>query len=440
MPSALAPFPARRLRAALVLASLLASATGFAQTRYWTDLDGHHYDASIVSLYKGEQVTFRHPDGRTFTLDLNDLVANDREAVREWFLKQPAGTGEDPPPTQTLSPFGRPFIIDEPRVLRLLPLLDHGYPSAYLGIPLTVRNLDGGTLDFVNVYFFDDEHKRITFPLPPRGSPLMIQDGKTTSFIKAGDLKPGQTYMVLFPIRDPAVRMATSDLVVTGNGLHMVATVFPDGSWRDFDFPERPIVELDKYADYSGQELYPTQKPSDLFEFTSIARLQPAADSSSNLTATPSAAPTLNADTRDYFRLSLRIFQPFPAAALSAAWYAYDKNHQLLHAEDTPPYKQPGRKDGMFILIQPGSGPADLTDAVTPATGDTFDTVQLPGATWWDKPEVDSLVFVFGTETKKIVRVISKSGATLADLPVPEKAAFGDAQPAPQADIPVRTY
>jgi hypothetical protein len=219
--------------------------------------------------------------------------------------------------------------------------------------------------------------------------------------------------MVLFPIRDPSVRMAAYDVVAAGTGLQTVATVFPDGSWRDFDFPERALVALDKYADYSGQELYPTSSPADLFEFTSIARLQPA---------DASATATTNENLRDYFRLSLRIFSPFPAAALSARWYAYD------------------RKDGMFILIQPGQGPASLTDAIAPATGNTFDTVQLPGGTWWDKPEVDSLAFVFGTETKKIVRIISKSGATLADLPVPEKAAFGDAQPAPQADIPVRTY
>ena len=90
-------------------------------------------------------VTFRHPDGRTFTLAFDDLVPNDREAVRDWLLKQPAGTGEDPPPTQTLSPIGRPFLIDEPRVLRLRPLQDHGYLSAYLGIPLTLRNTSGGT-------------------------------------------------------------------------------------------------------------------------------------------------------------------------------------------------------------------------------------------------------------------------------------------------------
>ncbi len=263
----------------------------------------------------------------------------------------------------------------------------------------------------------------------------MIQDGKTTAFIKCRDLKPGRTYMVLYPIRNPEVRTAAYDVVVVGNGLHVAATVFPDGSWRDFDFPEHSLVALDKYADYSGQELYPNLPPGELFEFASIARLQPAAG-----TPQPPAGPAPDESTRDYFRLSLRIFQPFPAAALSARWYAYDKNHQLLHAEDTPPYAQPDRKDGMFILSQPGSGPADLTDAVTPATGDTFDTVQLPGASWWDKPEVDSLVFVFGTETKKIVRVISKSGAALADLPVPEKATFGGVQPAPQADIPIRNY
>ena len=422
---------AHRFRAALFLASILAGSPGLAQTRYWTDLDGHHYYAVVVSLYQDEFVTFRHPDGRTFTLAIEDLVPNDREAVREWFLKQPAGTGEDPPPTQLLSPFGRPFLLDEPRVLRLRAMQDHGYLSAYLGIPLTLRNASGGTLDFVNVYFFDDQHKRISFPLPPRGSPLMIQDGRTTGFKKPGDLVPGQTYMVLFPIRDPSVRMAAYDLVVAGTGLQTVATVFPEGSWRDFDFPERAIVALDKYADYSGQELYPNRQPADLFEFASIARLQPA---------NTAAAQTINENARDYFRLSLRIFQPFPAATLSARWYAFDHQHQLLHAEDTPPYAQPDRKDGMFILTQAGQGPATLNDAISPATGNTFDTVQLPGATWWDKPEVDSIVFVFGTETKKIVRLISKSGASLSDLPVPEKAALGDARPAPQADIPVRTY
>ena len=436
MPPALAQFLPRCFRALLLLAGLLTGATGFAQTRYWTDLDGHHYDAAIVSLYQDELATFRHPDGRTFTLALDDLVPNDREAVREWLLKQPAGTGEDPPPTQTLSPIGRPFLIDEPRVLRLRPLQDHGYLSAYLGIPLTLRNTNGGTIDFVNVYFFDDQHKRIPFPLPPRGSPLMIQDGRTLMTINTRELVPGKTYMVLFPIRAPEVRMAAYDVVTVGNSLETAATVFPEGSWRDFDFPEHSLVALDKYADYSGQELYPNKQPADLFEFASIARLQPA-DSGAN---PPAAAPAPDEATRDYFRLSLRLFQPFPAAALSAAWYAFDKNHQLLHTEDTPPYAQPDRKDGMFILIQAGEGPAGLADAVTPATGNTFDTVQLPGAAWWDKPEVDSLVFVFGTETKKIVRVISKSGATLADLPVPEKAAFGDASPPPQADMPVRTY
>ncbi len=168
MPPAFAHFSPRRWRTALVLAGMLAGATSFAQTRdWWTDLDGHHYEATIVSLYKDEQVTFRHPDGRTFTLDLNDLVPNDREAVREWLLQQPAGAGEDPPPTQSLSALGRPFILDEPRVLRLRPLQDHGYLDAYLGIPLTLRNTDGSTLDYVYVYFFDDQHKRIPFILPP---------------------------------------------------------------------------------------------------------------------------------------------------------------------------------------------------------------------------------------------------------------------------------
>ncbi len=408
----------------MVLFGLFGAAR--AQSRYWTDQDGHHYDAAIVSVYHDNVITFRHPDGRTFTLALSDLVPNDREAVRTWLIHQPRGMGEDPPPTQSLSPYGRRFVLDEPRVLRLRPLLDHGYLSAYLGVPLTLRKVDGPNLDFVNVYFYDDQRKRIPFPMPPPGSPIMVQNGETTAFIKPADLKPGQTYMVLIPIRDPAVRMAAYQVVVAGSSLQAVATVFPDGSWRDFDFPEHSLVGLDKYADYSGQELYPGNTPVELFSIADVARMQPANGNH-------------NPD-QDFFRLSLRIQQPFPASALSACWYAFDEHHALIHAEDTPPYADAKRKDGMFILAQPNLGPADLSDAITPTETGTYDTVQLPGAAWWDKPEVDSIVFVFGTETKKVVRVYSKSDTTFAELPVPEKAAFGDAKPLTQHEIPVKQY
>jgi len=399
------------------------------QSHFWHDLDGHIYDASILSLYQDSLVTFRHPDGRTFTLAIDDLMPNDREKVREWLLKQPKGAGEDAPPTQSLSTFGRSFLLDEPRVIRLRPLLDHGYLSAYLGIPLTIRNLKAGTLDFVNVYFYDSQHKRIPFPLPPPGNPLMVQDGKTTAFIKPSELKPGKTYMVLIPIRDPEVRTAAADVVVAGNSLQMGVAIFPGGTWRDFDFPERGLVALDKYADYDGQELYTDKQPDELFQFYAVERLQPTA----------AAASTDNA-THDYFRLLLRIQQPFPAAALSGRWYAFDKDHKLIQKEDTPPFAQPNRTDGMFILVQAGQGPAGLNDAVTPTLGENFDAVQLPGAAVWDRPEVDSIVFVFGTENKKIVRVVSKSGATLADLPVPEKESFAGAQPTTTSVLPLKTY
>lgn len=418
------PAIGRRALGALVLLGAIGVAR--AQSRYWTDQDGHHYDASIVSVYQNSVVTFRHPDGRTFTLALSDLVPNDREAVRTWLIHQPRGMGEEPPPTQSLSPYGRRFVLDEPRVLRLRPLLDHGYMSAYLGVPLTLRAVDGPALDYVNVYFYDAQHKQIPFPMPPPGSPIMIQNDQTTAFIKPADLKPGQTYMVLIPIRDPAVRMAAYQVVVAGNSLDAVATVFPDGSWRDFDFPEHNFVGLDKYADYSGQELYPGNTPIELFNISDVTRLKPA-----------DGNPDPN---RDYFRLSLRIQQPFPASALSARWYAYDQHHTLIHAEDTPPYADAKRKDGMFILAQPNLGPADLSDAITPTETGAFDTVQLPGAAWWDKPEVDSIVFVFGTETKKVVRVYSKSGATFAELPIPEKETFGSTKPQTQAEIPVKQY
>ncbi len=415
----------------LVLALLLVHpAAAYAQSKYWTDLDGHRYDATIVSFYEEKElVTFRHIDGRTFTLALNDLVPNDREAVRSWLLNQPDGAGGEPPPTQMLSPYGRSFVLDEPRVLRLRPLQDHGYLSAYLGIPLTVRNNRNGVLDYVNVYFYDDQHKRIQPPFPniPRGSPLMIQDGKTTAFVKPAALAAGQTYMVLIPIRDPAARMAAYAVVIAGNGPQNAITVFPNGSWRDFDFPERPLLTNDKYADYSGQELYARNKPSELFDILNVTRWQANAGD-----RTPE---------RDYFRLTLRIDQPFPASALSARWYAFDKDQKLLpHAEDTPPYAQADRKDGMFILNLYGQGSAALTSAVMPTKSDAPDTVQLPGAAWWDKPEVETLVFVFGTETKKVAKVFSKSGVELKDLPVPEKESFGGASPTTLPIIPLRSY
>ncbi len=411
---------------ALMVGGLLAFSPASAQSRYWTDMDGHHYDASILSLYQG-QVTFVHPDGRTFTLALTDLVPNDREAVQTWLLHQPRGQGEDPPPTQTLSPYGRRFVLDEPRVLRLRPLQDYGYLNAYLGVPLTLRPIPGShtSLDFVNVYFFDDQRKPINFPMPPADSPIMIQNGKTTAFIKPSQLEPGKTYLVLIPISNPAVRQAAYDVVVAGNSYEAVATVFPDGSWRDFNFPEHDIVGMDRYADYSGQELYTGKTPDDLFDIVDVTRLEPAASGDA---------------AHDYFRLSLRIHQPFPSAALLASWYAFDAKHNLIHAEDTPPYAQPNRTDNMFIISQPATGPAELGDAITPTEATAYDTVQLPGAMWWDKPEVDSIVFVFGTETKKVARVFSKSGATFAQLPVPEKAAFGDARPATATTIPVRKY
>ncbi len=413
----------------LVSSLLLIPALAPAQTRYWTDLDNHHYDASLVSFFEEKGlVTFRHPDGRTFTLSLDDLVPNDREAVRAWLLKQPDGVGADAPPTQALSRVGRSFVMDEPRVLRLRPLQDHGYLSAYLGIPITVRNNKDGALSYVNVYFFDDQHKRILrdFPNISGGNPLMIQDGRTTAFVKPADFKPGQTYMVIIPIRDPAARMAPYAVVVAGNGPQNAVAVFPEGSWRDFDFPERPFLNNDKYADYSGQELYATSKPADLFDITSVERLQAAAGE-----RTPE---------RDYFRLSLRIDQPFPAAALSARWYAFDKNLKLLHYEDTPPYAQADRKDGMFILNLYGLGPAALTDAVKPTKSDGLHTVQLPGAAWWDKPDVETIVFVFGTETKKVAKVFSKSGVELKDLPVPEKESFGGANVNTLPSIHLRPY
>jgi hypothetical protein len=412
---------------AVVLAALqlwwVASVAG--QVRFWTDLDGHHYEATIISLYH-DQATFRHPDGRTFTIALGDLVPNDQATVREWLARQPDGQGENPPPTMTLSHYGREFLLDEPRVLRLRSLASQGYLSSYLGIPLTLRDQIAGTLDFVNVYFYDDERRQIPFPLPPRDSPIMIQDGVTTRFIQPADVKPGLTYMVLIPIRDPAIHEAAYDLVVAGNSLQAVATVFPQGSWRDFDFPEKSLIAIDKYADYSGQELYTDKKPGDLFAISDVTRLKPAAGNHS--------------PEGDYFRLSLSIFQPFPAVALAGSWYAFDKSGKLLHAEDLAPYAQPNRKDGLFVISQAGTGPADISEAIIPTPSEARDTLQLPGAAWWDKPEVDSIVFVFGTETKKVARFFSKSGTSFAHLPVPEKEALAGAQPKAEADIPVRTY
>ncbi len=408
-------------RWAILLAAIGGLTPARAQVRFWTDTDGHHYEATIISLYH-DQATFRHPDGRTFTIALGDLAPNDQAIVREWLVKQPLGQGESPPPTMTLSHYGREFLLDEPRVLRLRSLADEGYMSSYLGIPLTLRDQMSGALDFVNVYFYDDERRQIPFPLPPPGSPIMIQDGVTTRFIKPAEVKPGLTYMVLIPIRDPAIHEAAYDLVVAGNSLQAVATVFPQGSWRDFDFPEHDLIAIDKYADYSGQELYTDKVPADLFEITEVARLKPTDGSSS--------------PERDYFRLSVRILQPFPAVALAGRWYAFDKSGKLLHAEDLPPYAQPNRKDGLFVISQTGTGPADISEAIIPSENDTL---QLPGAAWWDKAEVNSIAFVFGTETKKVARLFSKSSKSML-LPIPDVEALIGAQPAVQTDIPVRTY
>jgi len=187
--------------------------------------------------------------------------------------------------------------------------------------------------------------------------------------------------------------------------LQAVTSVFPAGSWRDFDFPEHSLVNIDSYADYSGQELYTDKKPAQLFDITDVTRLKPADGSHS--------------PERDYFRLSLSILQPFPAVALAGRWYAFDRDHKLVHSEDLAPYAVSNRKD-----TESGSQ----------------DTLQLPGAAWWDKPEVDSIVFVFGTETKKVARFFSKSGASFLSLPIPEVEALGGAALSAEKDIPVRTY
>ncbi len=411
--------------AVILLAASLSLAATNDNNHLWTDQDGRRYDAAILSTYEGE-VTFRRSDGRTFTLAQDNLVASDQLLVREWQENQPVGQGEVPPPTAKLSSYGRSFVVDEPRVLRLRPLPGKGYPNTYLGIPLTLRNNDAGPLEYANVYFYNPDHTRRSFPLPPPASTLTVRDGETTAFLPTSDIKPGRTFMVLLPLQDPTVRVAAYAVAVVGNDQQTVATVFPSGSWRDFDFPEKALVARDKYADYSGQELYTDQSATDLFALPEVVRLRPR---------TGEATPD-----RDYFRLSLGVKQPFPASALQAQWYAFDKDHKLLHSAGEPPYAMANRKDSFYVIQLAGHGPAELNDAVPPTQGDAWDLLQLPDAAWWDRPEVDSLVFVFGTETKKVAKVYSKSGATLADLPVPEKAALGDAQPATAAQIAERQY
>jgi len=397
-----------------------------ADSHLWTDQDGHHYDADITGFYNGTIVTLRRTDGRTVSLALTDLVAQDQLVARQWLLKQPDGTEKIQPPDQTLSLWGRSFILDDPRVVRLQILDGKGYNDAYLAVPVTVRNDKAGPLSFVNFYFFDTKHKRIHAQLIPPDKPVMIQDGGTTAFVTPASMKPGQTYLVLYPLVDPELRMAPLVVIVAGNDRQMMATVYPEGSWRDFDFPERDSVAKDKYADYSGQELYSAKATQDLFEIADVTRLVPRSVDHS--------------PEHDYFRLSLRMLEPFPATALSGQWYAFDKEHHLLHAEDVAPYADPTRKDVFFYVLLAGRGRADITDPVLATVGDALHTMHLPGAAWWDKPEVDSIVFVFGTETKKIARVFSKSGTRLADLPVPEKEALGSAKPATEVAIPRRDY
>jgi hypothetical protein len=225
---------------------------------------------------------------------------------------------------------------------------------------------------------------------------------------------------------DPSVRTAAYAVVVAGNDGQAVATVYPGGSWRDFSFPEHDEIAQDRYADYAGQELYPTQAPADLFVLTDVTRLRPVTGD--------------HTPEHDYFRLSLRTKVLLPAAALSAQWYAFDARHNLLHSEDEVPYANPARTDNFYYVIVQGYGPLEISDPVPPTVGDAVHTLHLPGGAWWDKPEVDSIVFIFGTETKKVARVYSKSGATLADLPVPEKAALDGANPPPEKTIPERLY
>jgi hypothetical protein len=396
-----------------------------AQERIWTDQDGRRYDASPSDLFNN-QITFRRPDGSTFTLQITDLIPEDQQSIHDWFYKQPKDVGTLAPPTQRLSPYGRSFVLDTPRVLRLRPLASKGYAGAFLGIPVTLRNDDDGPLEFVNGYIYDVNRKQREYPVIPEGGPLMVQDGDTTSFVRPGDFKIGQTYMVLLPLQEPASRTATYIVIVAGNNYRPVSIVYPSGSWRDFSFPEYDKLAAEKYADFSAQELYPEKSPADLFEIANVTRLLPVTGDHSS--------------AHDFFRLALNIKTTLPAAALSGQWYAFDKNHQLLHSVGQPPYYQPGRTDIFYFIVILGHGPADISDAIVPTQGTDYDTLELPDASWWDKPEVDSIVFVFGTETKKVARIFSKSGATLADLPVPEKSAFCGATVASQPQIPQRTY
>jgi len=410
---------------ALLLLSFLARPSARAQNHLYTDQSGRRYDAAPLDL-DNDQVTFQRPDGSTFTLAVQDLINDDQQAVHDWFYAQPAGIGERPPPTQRLSPFGRSFVLDEPRVLRLRPLPGKGYASSYLGIPITIRNDWDDHLEFFHLYFYDVNRKLRPYPLIPAGSSLMVQSADTTAFVNPHDFKVGQTYMVLFPIQEPASATATYVVVVAGNAVQPVALVYPSGSWRDFDFPEHDLLAADKYADFSAQELYPEKFPSDLFDITEVTRLRP-------LTGNDTA-------DHDFFRLGLHIKVPLPAAALSAQWYAFDKQHNLIHSAGDPPYTHPGRADIFNFIVLPGHGPADISDAILPTTGTAFDTLELPDASWWSKPEVDSIVFVFGTETKKVARVFSKSGATFTQLPVPEKSAFGAPVISTETSIPEHTY
>ncbi|MGA2051786.1 MAG: hypothetical protein ABSH19_00600 [Opitutales bacterium] len=415
----------RAFSAGAALLLLIGAPAARAQERIWTDQDGRRYDASPSDLYNN-QITFRRPDGSTFTLQLQDLIPEDQQSIHDWFYKQPKDVGTLPPPTQRLSPYGRSFVLDTPRVLRLRPLASKGYADAFLGIPITLRNDNDGPLEFVNLYIYDVDRKQREYPIVPPDGPLMVQDGDTTAFIRPGDFKIGQTYMVLYPLQEPASRTATYIVVVAGNDYRPVSIVYPSGSWRDFSFPEHDKLDAEKYSDFSAQELYPEKNPSDLFEIAGVTRLLPLSGDHSS--------------AHDFFRLALRIKVALPAAALSGQWYAFDKNHQLLKSVGQPPYSNPGRTDIFYFVVVPGRGPADISDAIIPTQGTEYDTLELPDGAWWDNPEVDSLVFVFGTETKKVAQVFSKSGATLADLPVPEKAAFGDVNVTSQPKIPQRIY
>jgi hypothetical protein len=417
--------PARARAGLLLLVIFALGHLARAQNHLWTDQDGHRYDAAPADLFDNQQITFRRPDGSTFTLPLNDLTRDDQQAIHDWFYKLPQNVGEAAPPTQRLSPYGRSFVLDQPRVLRIRPFASKGYASAYLAIPLTLRNDLAGPLDFVNVYIYDIDHKPRAYPIVPPDGPLMIQDGETTAFLRPAEFKVGQTYVVLFPLEDAAARTAAYIVVVAGNKYHPVSIVYPGGSWRDFPLPEHDLLAADKYADFSAQELYPEKSPADLFDIADVLRLRPASDDHS--------------PAHDFFRLSLHTKVTLPATALQADWYAFDKQHHLLHTEGQPPYANPGRTDIFYYITLAGHGPVDISDPVPPTAGDVH-TLELPNAAWWDNPDVDSLVFVFGTETKKVARVYSKSGATLVELPVPEKEALGGATPPTLAKIPERTY